>query len=131
MLPEPLRETNFITNFIYLLFRSSEMIRCLVPPFSKLQEEWLGTTPYPPSTNLEVPLSLVRDDGVIYSTGTSFTYTTGAVSDAFAVPIPPSNPSNIPSQLALPTQMRQLLNNVGGLNPSHNAGRFVPTGYPV
>lgn len=99
------------------------MIRCIVPPFSQVQDEIRIT--FATSTSYEVPLSLVRDDGVIYSTGTCFTYTTGVVPDSFTVPIPPNNP-NIPSQLALPIPVRQLFEQ--RLSQPQN-GRFVSTGY--
>ncbi|CAB3410060.1 unnamed protein product [Caenorhabditis bovis] len=58
------------------LFRSEENLMCTIPPASAVktdQTAWL----FDNGTNdVEVPVSLVRDDGVVYSTGLSFSYKT-------------------------------------------------------
>ncbi|XP_015782121.1 recombining binding protein suppressor of hairless isoform X2 [Tetranychus urticae] len=51
-------------------FRCQESIICVVPQISEFREEyeWIRQP-------TQVPISLVRDDGVIYATGLTFTYT--------------------------------------------------------
>jgi hypothetical protein len=53
-----------------ILFSTEELISCVVPDISMFNGGWQ----YVRATH-EVPLALVRDDGVIYSTGMTFSYT--------------------------------------------------------
>uniref|UniRef100_A0A8R1DL14 Suppressor of hairless protein n=1 Tax=Caenorhabditis japonica TaxID=281687 RepID=A0A8R1DL14_CAEJA len=55
-------------------FRSEESLSCHIPPAAQTRNNnhpWLFTTK---TGDTEVPISLVRDDGVIYSTGLTFSY---------------------------------------------------------
>ncbi|CAI5446847.1 unnamed protein product [Caenorhabditis angaria] len=57
------------------IFRSDENLMCGIPPISAVKNEhtsWLFENAQ--TNDVEVPISLVRDDGVIYSTGLSFSY---------------------------------------------------------
>ncbi|KAK0398144.1 hypothetical protein QR680_002446 [Steinernema hermaphroditum] len=51
------------------IFRNKDLISCIIPPLHDL-----STSFFIDQNNVEVPLSLVRDDGVIYATSMSFTY---------------------------------------------------------
>lgn len=56
-------------------FRSEEALSCKVPPVSLVRNEqtaWMFTNKT--TGDVEVPISLVREDGVIYSSGLSFSY---------------------------------------------------------
>ncbi|CAD6197880.1 unnamed protein product [Caenorhabditis auriculariae] len=56
-------------------YRTEEHLMCLVPPMSTVKNEttsWLLGN----DASTDVPISLVRDDGVIYATGLSFSYKT-------------------------------------------------------
>ncbi|KAI6224847.1 hypothetical protein M3Y95_00795800 [Aphelenchoides besseyi] len=65
------------------VFKSVDCLECKVPTLSELQHHWplfastCGVLP----GRVEVPISLVRDDGVIYGTRFTFPYPTGAVLD--------------------------------------------------
>ncbi|KAI6180904.1 hypothetical protein M3Y98_00771600 [Aphelenchoides besseyi] len=65
------------------VFKSHDCLECKVPTLSELQHHWplfastCGVLP----GRVEVPVSLVRDDGVIYGTRFTFPYPTGAVLD--------------------------------------------------
>ncbi|XP_076471669.1 recombining binding protein suppressor of hairless-like [Babylonia areolata] len=52
------------------MFRSDENMLCVVPDISAFRNGWLWVR-----QPLQVPVSLVRNDGIIYSTGLTFTYT--------------------------------------------------------
>uniref|UniRef100_A0A915E2S7 RBP-Jkappa IPT domain-containing protein n=1 Tax=Ditylenchus dipsaci TaxID=166011 RepID=A0A915E2S7_9BILA len=93
--------------------RSTELIRCTVPPFS----HGVSCSEF---DKLDVPISLVRNDGVIYATGMRFTYST---------------PSRPPMHLNISEQhleFKPSLNNIQGVQRiatgSSNMQRFHP--YP-
>ncbi|KAI1705474.1 beta-trefoil DNA-binding domain-containing protein [Ditylenchus destructor] len=74
--------------------RSTELIRCPLPPLSKLNCEWpSGRTA---EDKVEFPLSLVRHDGVIYATSLSVKYS-----------LPNSNTGK-PGGIPLKTEFEQL-----------------------
>ncbi len=52
------------------IYQCLESMLCVVPDMSHFGGEWSGF-----QRPTEVPITLVRDDGVIYSTGLTFTYT--------------------------------------------------------
>ncbi|XP_076450792.1 recombining binding protein suppressor of hairless-like isoform X2 [Babylonia areolata] len=52
------------------MFRSDESMLCVVPDISAFRNQWRWVR-----QPLQVPVSLVRSDGIIYSTGLTFTYT--------------------------------------------------------
>ncbi|XP_025088250.1 recombining binding protein suppressor of hairless-like isoform X1 [Pomacea canaliculata] len=52
------------------MFRSDESMLCVVPDISAFRNGWRWVR-----QPLQVPVSLVRSDGIIYSTGLTFTYT--------------------------------------------------------
>ncbi|UYV65544.1 RBPJ [Cordylochernes scorpioides] len=52
------------------MFRCQESMLCVVPDISAFREGWQWVR-----QPTQVPVSLVRNDGVIYSTGLTFTYT--------------------------------------------------------
>jgi len=52
------------------MFRCQESMLCVVPDISAFRGEWLWVR-----QPTQVPVSLVRSDGVIYATGLTFTYT--------------------------------------------------------
>ncbi|XP_041366079.1 recombining binding protein suppressor of hairless-like isoform X2 [Gigantopelta aegis] len=52
------------------MFRSDESMLCVVPDISAFRAGWRWVR-----QPLQVPVSLVRNDGIIYSTGLTFTYT--------------------------------------------------------
>ncbi|EGT55896.1 hypothetical protein CAEBREN_23808 [Caenorhabditis brenneri] len=57
------------------IFRSEENLSCKVPPVTQMRNEqtnWMFTNKT--TGDIEVPISLVRDDGVIYSSGLTFSY---------------------------------------------------------
>ncbi|CAD5226854.1 unnamed protein product [Bursaphelenchus xylophilus] len=51
-------------------FKNFEYLECKIPKLSDFQNQW----PFLNGGRLEVPLNLVRNDGVIYSTRQTFTY---------------------------------------------------------
>ena len=52
------------------MYRCQESMLCVVPDISQFREGWQwGRQP------TQVPVALVRNDGIIYSTGLTFTYT--------------------------------------------------------
>ncbi|CCD72375.1 Suppressor of hairless protein homolog [Caenorhabditis elegans] len=56
-------------------FRSEESLHCSIPPVSQVRNEqthWMFTNRT--TGDVEVPISLVRDDGVVYSSGLTFSY---------------------------------------------------------
>ncbi|EFP08313.1 CRE-LAG-1 protein [Caenorhabditis remanei] len=56
-------------------FESEEKVTCSIPPASQVRNEqthWMFTNKQ--TNDVEVPIALVRDDGVIYSTGLIFSY---------------------------------------------------------
>lgn len=55
-----------------VIFRSDESLTCQVPPHSVIKNEASGWD-YG-GDEAEVPITLVRDDGVIYSTQMMFSY---------------------------------------------------------
>ncbi len=52
------------------IFQCGESMLCVVPDVSQFRGEWFGFR-----QPTEVPITLVRNDGIIYSTGLTFTYT--------------------------------------------------------
>lgn len=58
------------TIIIHLYFRCQESMLCVVPDISSFRGEWLWVR-----QPTQVPVSLVRNDGIIYATGLTFTYT--------------------------------------------------------
>lgn len=52
------------------LYRCQESMLCVVPEISQFRGEWQYVR-----QPTQVPVSLVRTDGVIYATGLTFTYT--------------------------------------------------------
>jgi len=52
------------------MFRCEETMLCVVPDISAFREGWQWVR-----QPTHVPVSLVRSDGIIYSTGLTFTYT--------------------------------------------------------
>ncbi|ODM90694.1 Suppressor of hairless protein [Orchesella cincta] len=52
------------------MFRCQESMLCVVPDISAFRGEWLWVR-----QPTQVPVSLVRSDGIIYATGLTFTYT--------------------------------------------------------
>ena len=52
------------------MFRCQESLLCVVPDISRFREGWNWVR-----QATQVPVSLVRKDGVIYATGLTFTYT--------------------------------------------------------
>ncbi|EGT50026.1 hypothetical protein CAEBREN_08231, partial [Caenorhabditis brenneri] len=57
------------------IFRSEESLSCNLPPVTQVRNEqtnWMFTNET--TGDCEVPISLVRDDGVIYSSGLTFSY---------------------------------------------------------
>ncbi|KAL7304054.1 hypothetical protein TKK_0003518 [Trichogramma kaykai] len=52
------------------MYRCQESMLCVVPDISQFRGEWLWI--HQPT---QVPVSLVRNDGIIYATGLTFTYT--------------------------------------------------------
>ena len=52
------------------MYRCSESMLCVVPDISLFREGWQWVR-----QPTQVPVSLVRNDGVIYATGLTFTYT--------------------------------------------------------
>jgi len=52
------------------IYQCLESMLCVVPDISSFRSEWLWIR-----QPTQVPISLVRDDGIIYSTGLTFTYT--------------------------------------------------------
>jgi recombining binding protein (suppressor of hairless) len=52
------------------MYRCQESLQCVVPDISLFKEEWQWVR-----VPTQVPVSLVRDDGVIYCTGLTFVYT--------------------------------------------------------
>ncbi|CAG9835232.1 unnamed protein product [Diabrotica balteata] len=52
------------------MYRCQESMLCVVPDISQFRGEWLWVR-----QPTQVPVSLVRNDGIIYATGLTFTYT--------------------------------------------------------
>lgn len=52
------------------VYRSDDIMTCIVPDISAFRPTWAHVR-----QRLEVPVSLVRNDGVIFASGLSFTYT--------------------------------------------------------
>merc|ERR1719468_1189943 len=52
------------------MFRCQESMLCVVPDISAFREGWQWVR-----QPTQVPVTLVRNDGIIYSTGLTFTYT--------------------------------------------------------
>ncbi|PAV88755.1 hypothetical protein WR25_24303 [Diploscapter pachys] len=66
----------FGTVPVETIYRSEEQISCAIPPLSMIKES-LNMAPslgWLYNDNIQVPICLVRDDGVIYSTNLSFSY---------------------------------------------------------
>lgn len=62
-----------------LIYSSTELIRCIVPALSTVLNDTpiLQTKANFLDTKVEVPLILVRNDGIFYNIGISFSYKTG------------------------------------------------------
>ena len=52
------------------MFRSQESMLCVVPDISSIREGWQYAR-----QPIQVPITLVRNDGIIYATNLTFTYT--------------------------------------------------------
>ncbi|XP_038208478.1 suppressor of hairless protein [Zerene cesonia] len=52
------------------MYRCAESMLCVVPDISQFRGQWLWVR-----QPTQVPVSLVRNDGIIYATGLTFTYT--------------------------------------------------------
>ncbi|XP_013860315.1 recombining binding protein suppressor of hairless [Austrofundulus limnaeus] len=52
------------------MYRCGEIILCVVPDISAFREDWRWVL-----QPVQVPVTLVRNDGIIYATGQTFTYT--------------------------------------------------------
>ena len=68
-------------------FRTDEVLSCVVPPLSEMQREasWRGRGgPFIGQERADVPICIVRDDGVIYSTHMTFTYQATAAGHSHA-----------------------------------------------
>lgn len=65
--------------FFNLIFSSTESIRCIVPSLSTVLSDTsaLQSAANFLNTKIEVPLIFVRNDGIIYNIGISFSYGTG------------------------------------------------------
>ncbi|KAI6221938.1 hypothetical protein M3Y99_01520100 [Aphelenchoides fujianensis] len=68
------------------VFKSCDCLECKVPTLAELQHNWnlFAATCVVLPGRVEVPISLVREDGVIYGTRFTFPYPTGAVFDLAA-----------------------------------------------
>lgn len=69
------------------IYQCLESMLCVVPDISSFRGEWLWIR-----QPTQVPISLVRDDGIIYATGLTFTYTPEAVPRSLC---PPPDNNNI------------------------------------
>lgn len=58
------------TQLTLLFFRCAESMLCVVPDISAFREGWRWVR-----QPVQVPVTLVRNDGIIYSTSLTFTYT--------------------------------------------------------
>ena len=66
----PIVDVGVEVNFSLFCFRCDESMLCVVPDISAFRAGWRWVR-----QPLQVPVSLVRNDGVIYATGLTFTYT--------------------------------------------------------
>ncbi|XP_050361760.1 suppressor of hairless protein isoform X1 [Nymphalis io] len=57
------------------MYRCAESMLCVVPDISQFRGQWLWVRQPTQKTSFQVPVSLVRNDGIIYATGLTFTYT--------------------------------------------------------
>lgn len=65
------------------IYQCLETMLCVVPDITSFSGEWLWLR-----QPTQVPISLVRDDGIIYATGLTFTYTPEQIPRALC---PPNN----------------------------------------
>lgn len=108
-----LKCSNLVSSFCRL--RCGESVLCVVPDISAFREGWRWVR-----QPVQVPVTLVRNDGIIYSTALTFTYTPEPgprphCSAAGAILRSHSTSSSSPASSASPSS------SLGGLGDGHGA----------
>lgn len=106
-------------------FRCGESILCVVPDISAFREGWRWVR-----QPVQVPVTLVRSDGIIYATALTFTYTPEPgprphCSAAGAILRSHSNSSSSPAFSSSPSS------SLGGLGDGHGAYRIIDSSVPM